>query len=173
LVTTRIQTTRRRLGTSPGRHGRAARRRRSTWPLLASVASGAAAQRLGVSAHARSYLAAAALMTLVMVYLVVGAQATQTSYELDRLKNQHAQLQAEQGQLRYQDVSMHTPAGVQRAAASAGMQRPNQPRFAGYQPIALDLNAPIGPDRPSDAPLWKRALALVIGGAGDVWAAGR
>ena len=110
---------------------------------------------------------------LVIAYLVVGAQATQTSYELDRLKEQNSRLQAEQGQLRYQDVSMHTPAGVQHAAAAAGMQRTAAPRFAAYQPVGLDLGAPVGPDRPADPPLWQRALAVVTDGVRDVQAAGR
>jgi hypothetical protein len=172
LVTTRIQTTRRRLGTS--RSGHAPRRLLAQWPLLATVASSAAADRLGLSSFGRVYAAAAALLVLVVAYLLIGTQATQTSYELDRLKDQNTQLVAEQADLRAKDARIHTQAGVAQSAASAGLQRGNSLQYVGYQPVALDLNAPIGPARPEDTPLWQRALAAIVGGtARDAQAAGR
>jgi hypothetical protein len=169
VVTTRIQTTRRRLGTS--RHGQ---RRLTAWPLLASVAGGAAAERLRLSSYGRVYAAALALLAVVIAYLAVGTQATQTSYDLDRLKDQRTQLVAEQDELRAQDARMHAQAGVAQAAAAAGLQHQNSLQWVPYQPVALDLGAPIGPARPDPAPLWQRALAAIVGGtARDAQAAGR
>jgi hypothetical protein len=171
LVNTRILTTRRQLGT--GRHAHH-RRRRSTWPFLATVASTSTSQRLGLSSFARVYATVGALLTVVIAYLVLGAHATQTSYELDRLRAQNAQLLAEQDQLRYRDASLHTRAGIAQAAAAAGLQLSNTPKYVGYQPVALDLAAPIGPGRPQDTPLWQQALAAIVGNAArDAQAAGR
>lgn len=171
MVNTRILTTRRRLGTS--RHWYGSRRRRSGWPLLATVAS-RSTERLGLSSFAGTYAVAGALLVLVIAYMVVGAEATQTSYEFDRLREQNAQLLAEQDQLRYQNASLHTRAGIAQAAAAAGLRHTDLPKSVGYQPLALDLSAPIGPDRPEEAPLWQRALAAIVGStAKDAQAAGR
>jgi len=172
LVTTRIQTSRRQLRTGREAHG--ARRRLTEWPLVATVTSGAAAERLGLATFGRVYAAAVALVAIVIAYLLVGAQTTQTSYELDRLHDQNAQLVAEQDDLRAQDARMHTQAGVAQAASAAGLQHSNALKYVGYQPLALDLGAPIGPARPEDTPLWQRALAAIVGGtARDAQAAGR
>ena len=172
MVTTRIQTTRRRQGAA--RLGHAARRRLAAWPLLATVANSAAAERLGLASFGRVYAAAAGLLVLVLAYLLVGTQATQTSYDLDRLRDQNAQLVADQNELRAQDARMHTQAGVAQSAASAGLQHSNSLKYVGYQPVALNLDAPIGPARREDTPLWQRALAAIVGGtARDAQAAGR
>jgi hypothetical protein len=169
VVTTRIQTTRRRLG--PTRAGAATRRLRATWPLAAAERT---AGRLGLAASPRAAAAAGGLLVLVIAYLLVGTQATQTSYEVDALRDRNAQLRADQGQLRYQDERMHTQARIAESATGAGLQHGNQPRYAGYQPVAIDLAAPIGPERPADTPLWQRAVAALIGGsARDAQAAGR
>lgn len=171
MVNTRILTTRRQLGTS--RHGRH-RRRRSAWPLVATVASSSSAERLGLSSFARAYATAGALLAVVIAYLVLGAHATQTSYELDHLRAQNAELLAEQDQLRYRDASLHTRAGIAQAAAAAGLQHSTTPKYVGYQPVALDLSASIGPGRPQDTPLWQQALAAIVGStARDAQAAGR
>ena len=161
MVTTRIQTTRRRLDAS--RHAPGTRRRLTAWPLLASAAGSAAAERLGLRSLTRVYMAAAGLLVLMIAYLMVGTQATQTSYELDRLRDQNAQLLAQQGELRAQDARMHTQAGVAQSAASAGLQHDNQVQYVGYQPVALDLTTPIGPSRPDDTPLWQRVVAAITG----------
>src|SRR5207247_1048627 len=125
-------------------------------------------------ASTRAAASAVGLLVLVIAYLLVGTQATQTSYEVDNLRDRSAQLQADQGQLRYQDARMHTQARIAQSATSAGLQHGNPPRYAGYQPVALDLAAPIGPDRPADTPLWQRAVAALIGSAArDAQAAGR
>src|SRR5262249_33824973 len=84
LVTTRIQSTRRRLGTS--RHGRAERRRPAPWPLLASVARGTAVGRLDLASLGHVYAAGGVVLALVVSYLMVGSQTTQTSYQLDHLR---------------------------------------------------------------------------------------
>ena len=169
MVTTRIQTTRRRLG--PLRAGSATRRLRAAWPVAAAEAT---AGRLGLASSTRAAASAVGLLVLVIAYLLVGTQATQTSYEVDNLRDRSAQLQADQGQLRYQDARMHTQARIAQSATSAGLQHGNPPRYAGYQPVALDLAAPIGPDRPADTPLWQRAVAALIGSAArDAQAAGR
>ena len=159
MVTTRILTTRRRLG--PSRHP--ARRPGGAW--LADVVGRPAARRLGAASFPRVAAAGVALMALAITYLVMTAQATQTAYEVDALKRQNAQLHAEQALLRYQTTRMHTPAGVQTAAAAAGMQRSNRARYAAQQPVAIDLDAPIGPAPQADESLWQRALAVLAGGA--------
>ena len=141
--------------------------------MLATVASGATADRLGLASFGRVYLAGVALLGLIVAYLLIGTQATQTSYELDNLKNQNTQLMAEQTDLRAQDARIHTQAGVAQSAAAAGLQRGNSLQYVSYQPVALDLSAPIGPARPEDTPLWQRALAAIVGGtARDAQAAG-
>jgi hypothetical protein len=132
--------------------------------VLAAVADGTAAGRLRLSSYRRVYAAAAALLAVVIAYLAVSAQVTQTSYDLDRLRDQRTQLVAEQDDLRAQDARMHTQAGVSQAAASLGMQHGNRLQYVRSQPVALDLGAPIGPARPDDSPLWQRALAAVFGG---------
>jgi hypothetical protein len=141
--------------------------------VLATVANGATADRLGLSSFGRVYMVAAALLGLIVAYLLIGTQATQTSYELDNLKTENTQLSAEQTDLRAQDARIHTQAGVAQAAASAGLQRGNSLQYVAYQPTGLNLSAPIGPARPESAPLWQRALAAIVGGtARDAQAAG-
>jgi hypothetical protein len=142
--------------------------------VLATVANGAAAERLGLPSFGRVYAAATVLLVLVVAYLLVGTQATQTSYQLDQLREQNGQLAAEQADLRAQDARIHTQAGVAQSAASAGLQRGNPHQYVSYQPVALNLAAPIGPARPEDTPLWQRALAAIVGStARDAQAAGR
>ncbi len=171
MVNTRILTARRQLGTSRPGH---ARRRRSAWPLVATVANSSTAEQLGLFSFTRAYAVAGILLTLVIAYLVLGAQATQTSYELDQLRAENAQLLAQQDQLRYEDASLHTTAGIAQAAASAGMQHSGLPKYVGYQPAAVDLSAPIGPGRPQDLPLWQQAVAAIVGStARDAQAASR
>ena len=138
------------------------------------MANSTTAERLGLASFGRVYAAATALLVLVICYLLVGTQATQTSYELDRLKDQNTQLAAQQHDLRAQDTRIHTQAGVAQSATAAGLQHNNSLKYVGYQPVAIDLNAPIGPSRTDDAPLWRRAVAAMVGGtARDAQAAGR
>jgi Tfp pilus assembly protein PilN len=166
LVTTRILTRRRLIAAAPPR------RRRSSRPLWADIAASPAARRLQLSTFARVYAAAGVVLLLAIAYLVVAAQATQSSYDLARLKEQNAQLRAEQDQLRYTMAAEHTPARVGQEAAAAGLLRSNQLKYVNYQPVVLDLSAPLGPSQPAQGPLWQQAVAAVFGGARDVLAAG-
>lgn len=160
---------RRRLDGS--RAGRPAVRRRRTRPLvgLARPRPERAQRRPG---FARAYVALAAALVVAIAHVVVAAQTTQTSYELNRLKEQNAQLLADQDQLRFQQASLHTPARIEQAAAQAGLQRTGGPRYVAYQPVAIDVTASLAPDRPSDEPLWQRSLVALAGSvAHDVLAA--
>lgn len=172
MVTTRIQTTRRRLGT--GRHAHPTRRRLAGWSQPAAVAGAAAAGGRRLSSFARTYAAAGALLAVAIGYLAVASQATQTSYELDRLKDQNAQLVAEQDQLRYEDARVHTSAGVAQAAAAAGLQHGTPARYVTYQPVVLDLGAPVEPARPAAPAPWQLVVAAITGAgrAGEARAAG-
>jgi len=104
------------------------------------MASLRAADRLRASPHLRLYLSVATLVTVLVAYVVVGSQVTQTSYELARLQNQQAALQAEQGQLRYAEANLRTPAQVQHDAQSAGLQQVPPTKYVGFQPVAIDLS---------------------------------
>ncbi len=163
MVTTRTIHRRRLSAGTKGHAAHPSRRRRRTRLDLA-IAGTVAARRLRLSSFARVYLVAGALLFLAVAYLVVGAQLTQTSYELSRLQQQQADLSATQDQLRYQAASMHTPARVEQAATTAGLQRTSPAGYPAYQPVAIDLGAAIGAGRPDDSPLWQRTLAAVLGG---------
>ena len=43
------------------------------------------------------------------------------------------------------------------------MQRTASYNTVSAQPVALDLQRPIGPDQPDVSPTWQRALAAVFG----------
>ncbi|HEY8643414.1 MAG TPA: hypothetical protein VIO84_11695 [Candidatus Dormibacteraeota bacterium] len=140
---------------------------------LVEMASLRAADRLRASPHLRLYLSVATLVTVLVAYVVVGSQVTQTSYELARLQNQQAALQAEQGQLRYAEANLRTPAQVQHDAQSAGLQQVPPTKYVGFQPVAIDLQAPTGAAPVDDQPLWQRAVASLLGavsGSRDVLA---
>jgi hypothetical protein len=140
-----------------------ARRRRSSARPLVEIAGVAAAQRLRLSPFARLYAVSGVLLALATAYLVVSAQATQDVYVLSQLKDQNARLQSEQQSLRYQSASLHGPAQTAQEAAATGMQRTATYTTVSPQPVALDLQKPIGPAEPDDSPTWQRALAAVIG----------
>ena len=112
------------------------------------------------------------MLVLSVAYLVVAAQATQSSYELSKLKDQNAQLTAERDQLRYTMAAQHTPARVEQEAAAAGMQRSNQLKYVSKQPVTLNLRAPLGPEPSGPEPMWQQAIAAVFGGAREALAAG-
>ncbi len=162
MVTSRTIHRRRLSAVGDGR-AQTSRRRRKTRIDLA-IAGSAAARRLRLSALARVYLAAGVVLSLAVAYLGVGVQLTQTSYELSRLQQQQADLTAAQNQLHYQAAAMHTPARVEQAASTAGLQRTAPAGYPTYQPVALDLGAAIGAGRPDDSPLWQRTLAAALGG---------
>jgi len=140
---------------------------------LVGLAGVRAADSLRASPHLRLYLAVATLVAVLIAYVVVASQVTQTSYELARLQNKQAELQAEQGQLRYQEADLRTPAQIQHDAQSAGLSQVPPTKYVGYQPVAIDLQAPTGAEPVDDQPLWQRAVASVLGavsGSRDVLA---
>ena len=73
-----------------------------------------------------------------------------------------AQLIAEQDQLRYQEATLHAPAQVEQQAVQSGMQRTVPVTYVAGQPIAIDLQAPIGAPPTDSTPLWERALAALV-----------
>ena len=162
MVTPRILDTR-RLGVRPHPQYLAPRHRRSTRPLL-EIAGAAAVERLGRSVFTRVCAAATIFLVLALAYLVLAAQATQSAYVVGQLKDQNAQLQAEQQSLQYRSVSLHGPAQAERQASDTGLQRSTSYTDVATQPVALDLQKPIGPDQPDLSPPWQRALAAVFGG---------
>lgn len=133
--------------------------------------------RAADSQHLRLYFGVAVVVAVLVSYLVLAAQVTQTSYELARLQNKQAELQAEQGQLRLQEADLHTPAQVEHDAQQAGLQRQPPRGYAGYQASAINIDAPIGqPPSDTDHPLWQDAVASIagaIGGTRDVFAGDR
>jgi hypothetical protein len=111
---------------------------------------------------------------VVLFYLGLAAQITQSSYDIARLQGQQSQLIAEQDQLRYQEVTLHAPAQVQQQAAQSGMQRVVPTGYVAGRQVAIDLTAPVGASAGDATPLWARAVAAVIntvGGTRDVLAA--
>jgi hypothetical protein len=152
-----------------------ARRRRRTRGFV-QVASTVAAERLHLNALGHAYLGLGAVVICVLFYLALAAQITQSSYEIARLQDQQRQLLAEQDQLRYQEVTQHAPAEVQRAAAQSGMARTSPTKFVAAKAVAIDLQAPIGAPATDSTPLWQQMVAAVVNrvvGAHDVMAASR
>ena len=168
MVTTQILA-QRRIGAGP-----AVRRRRRSRPGLAQAAGEAVATRLRLGALGRVYLAAAVVVACLVCYLMLAAQATQTSYDINRLRAQRADLLAQQEQLRYQEAALGSPARVEQEAAQAGLVRSTPVQIVPYQAVAVDLEArqAVAED---NSPLWQRAVAGVLSGLGarDVLAAGR
>lgn len=151
-------------------------RRRRTRPELVERAGTAAAARLRASAHARLYGAVGLGVALLIAYLVLAAQVTQTSYQLAQLQNQQGQLQAEQAQLEYREADLHTPAEVDKAARQAGLRQRTANGYVGGQVAAIDLQAPIGQPAARTTPPWQQAMAAVFGtltGSRDVLASDR
>ena len=171
MTSTRILT-RRRLGTAGAQHVPARRRRRTRG--FVQVAGSVAAERLQLSSFAHAYLGLGAALVAVLFYLALAAQVTQSSYDITRLQDQQRQLIAEQDQLRYQEVTLHSPAQVQQSAAQSGMQRTAPVAYVPAQPVAIDLGAPAGASGTDATPLWARYLAALfnkVGGTRDVMAA--
>jgi hypothetical protein len=166
--------TRRRLGTAGVQHAPARRRRRTRG--FVQVASSAAVDRLHLNAFGHAYLGLGAVLICILFYLALAAQITQSSYDIARLQDQQRQLLAEQDQLRYQEVTQHAPASVQRSAAQSGMERTTPSKFVNNQAVAINLAAPIGAPPTDSTPLWQRMVAGIVDrvvGAHDVMAASR
>lgn len=132
-----------------------------------------AAERLHVSTFGRAYVFVGALVIVVLFYLAIAAQITQSSYDIARLQDQQRQLLAEQDALHYQEVTLHAPAQVQQQATASGMQRVAPSTYVPGVEVAVDLTSPIGASPVDQTPLWLRAVALVVnsvGGPRDVMA---
>ena len=108
----------------------------------------------------------ALIVACLVLYLLVVAQATKASYEIGQLKAEQAQLQAQQQQLRYQEASLTAPSRIEQEASATGMRRVLPSRYVAYQPVQVDLLAPLHQDRPVVAPLWQRAVAAVFRAVG-------
>lgn len=175
MTSTRILA-RRRLTVSGAAHQHVTaqpRRRRRTRGFV-QVASATAAERLHLNGFAHAYVLVGAVVIVMLFYLAIAAQITQSSYDIARLQDQQRQLIAEQDQLRYQEVTLHAPAQVQQHAAQNGMTRVVPTKFVTAPQLALDLNAPIGAPAPDTTPLWMKAVAALVNtvaGTRDVMAA--
>lgn len=173
MTSTRILA-RRRLGTAAAPHATAPQRRRRRTRGFVQVATAVASERLHLNLFGHAYVAIGAAVVVLLFYLAIAAQITQSSYDISRLQDQQRQLIAEQDQLRYQEVTLHAPAQVQQQAAQSGMQRVVPSSYVQGNQVAIDLTSPIG-DSPTDTtPLWLRAVAVVVntvGGTRDVQAA--
>ena len=182
MISTRILNKRRMIA-QPGhaaapagtRHTAPPRRRRRTRGFV-QVASATAAERLRLNAFGHAYMLVGAVVAAILVYLVLAAQVTQSSYEIAQLQDQQRQLIAEQDQLRYQEATLHAPAQVAQQAAQGGMQRVPPSTYLSLPPVAIDLTAPIGAPPTDSTPLWAQALAAFItkiGVARDAMAASK
>jgi siroheme synthase len=174
LTSTRILA-RRRLGATavPAHAGTPARRRRRTRGFV-QVAGAAASERLHLNVLGHAYFLVGAGLVVLLFYLAIAAQITQSSYEIARLQDQQRQLIAEQDQLRYQEVTMRAPAQVQQQATQSGMVRVVPSRYVAGDQVAIDLAAPVGNPPADTTPLWMRAVAFILdtaGGRGTVLAA--
>ena len=152
-----------------------ARRRRRTRGFV-HVATATANERLKLNRFGHAYMAVGAALAALLVYLVLAAQATATSYEIGSLQDQQRQLIAEQDQLRYQEVTLHAPAQIEQQAAQSGMQRVPPASYIASGPVAIDLTAPIGAPAADTTPLWERAVAVLanrLGVSRDAMAASR
>lgn len=173
MTSTRILARRRLTTGGASAHAPAPSRRRRTRGFV-QVASSVASERLRLNRFGHAYLGLGAAVIGVLFYLALAAQITQASYEIARLQDQQSQLVAEQDQLHYQEVTLHAPAQVQQQAAASGMQRVVPSSYVTGQPVALDLQAPVGAPPGDSSPLWMRAVAAVVttvGNTRDVMAA--
>jgi hypothetical protein len=156
VVTSRILT-RRRIESPPlGRVGYRAR------PALVQMAASAGGRGRRLPAHSRIYMVGVAIAVLTVANLLLSAQTTQTSYELGHLRDHLSQLQAEQGQLRYQQAAQHTPAEIEVQAHQQGMVRPMPAGYLVPQPLGFSLEAPLSSQPESQSP-WGLVTAVVDG----------
>src|SRR5881296_340517 len=166
-VTSTRMLARRRLGTTSAPHVTAPPRRRRRTRGFVQVATAVATERLRLNVFGHAYMAVGAFVIVVLFYLAIAAQITQASYDI-------ARLQAQQHQLRYQEVTLHAPAQVQQQAQQSGMQRVVPSSYVQGTQVAVDLTAPVGAQPADTTPLWLRAVAVVVntvGGTQNVQAA--
>jgi hypothetical protein len=174
LTSTRILARRRLIVSGSAPHVSAPPRRRRRTRGFVQVAGSEAARRLRLTGFGNAYLGLGGIVIVVLFYLALAAQITQSSYDIARLQDQQRQLIAEQDQLRYQEVTLHAPAQVQQQAAQSGMQRVAPVTYVAGRQVAIDLAAPVGASAGDTTPLWMRAVAAIVntvGGTRDVMAA--
>jgi len=183
MISTRILTKRRMVAqpghvAAPGpgqRHTQPPKRRRRTRGFV-QVASATASERLRLNAFGHAYMLVGAVLAVILVYLALAAQVTQSSYQISQLQEQQRQLVAEQDQLRYQEATLHAPAQVAQQAAQTGMQRFAPSSYVNQPEVAIDLTAPIGAPPTDSTPLWEQMVAAFmtrIGVSRDAMAATR
>lgn len=175
MTSTRILARRRLATASAAPHVTASPRGRRRARAFVQVAGTLAGDRLQVSVLGHAYLGLGAVVIMLLFYLGIAAQITQSSYDIARLQDQQRQLLEQQDQLRYQEVTLHAPAQVQQQAAQSGMQRVVPSNYLAGQAVAIDLGAPIGAGATDMTPRWMRAVAAVVdtvGATKDVMAAG-
>ncbi len=143
------------------RHTPPPRRRRRTQGFV-QVASATAAERLRLNAFGHAYMLVGLVVAAILVYLVLAAQVTQSSYQIGQLQDQQRQLVAEQDQLRYQEATLHAPAQVAQQAAHSGMQRVPPSAYLTAPLVAIDLTSPIGAPPADSTTLWEQAVAAFI-----------
>ncbi|HEX6548968.1 MAG TPA: hypothetical protein VF134_09535 [Candidatus Dormibacteraeota bacterium] len=139
------------------------RRRRRAHRELVDRAALAAGARVQAPSHLRLYVGVGVAVLVLIGYLLLAAQVTQTSYELARLQNRQAELISEQAQLRLAAADAHTPAQVEHDAAAAGMVRQPAAGYPVYQPVAINLDAPTGEGPTDSQPRWEQAVASLLG----------
>ena len=174
MISTRILARRRLIVSGSAPHVSAPPRRRRRTRGFVQVAGSAAARRLRLTGFGHAYLGLGAIVIVVLFYLALAAQITQSSYQIAQLQDQQRQLIAVQDQLRYQEVTAHAPAQVQQQAAQSGLQRLAPATYVPGQALAIDLGAPVGAAAGDTTPLWLKAVAAVVntvGGTRDVMAA--
>lgn len=109
--------------------------------------------------HLRLYAAAAALLVVVLLYLIQSAQVTAQSYRIEQLQGQQQGLAAEQAQLRYEEASLQAPSRVQAEASRTGMQRAAPTAYVPFRAVAVNLLSPVDAPPANEQPLWTRIVA--------------
>jgi hypothetical protein len=144
---------------------------RSRQRRVASVSQAVAQSRARLGAFARIYTAAGLILTGLVLYLVQVAHVTETSYQIQQLQSERADLLSQQEQLRYREANLQAPARLQQTAQVEGLQRVQHARYIAPAEVALDLgSAPQVATKP--APAWENILAAITG-AHDAAAASR
>lgn len=116
---------------------------------------------LRIDRSLRLYVAGAAVLLVVLVYLVQAAQVTAASYRIEQLQASQQSLVAEQSQLQYEEASLQAPARVQAEASRTGMQRAAPAAYLPGRSVAVNLLAPIDGVTSSDQPFWSRLVAAI------------
>jgi len=108
-----------------------------------------------------------------IAYVAETAAATQASYQIANLKQEQAELMAQQQQIRYQ-ISMATSAGqIDGDAAKLGMVRSSQWQYLPGSTSPVALARPENNGNSSAGHSWLDQLALALGRPTEAHAKGR